>query len=130
MKLIFFSHNFRFSKERKTFDDSISTCAGVNGKLAEPKNKQINDAYATEANKVFGNGKEYWFGITDRNSEGTWKYVSSGQTVPFTNWQPGQPNQVYDDDCVYLGHSSANHVGNWFDHPPKNQHFFVCELQI
>ena len=126
------SHDFRFSKTRKNFTDSISTCAGINGKLAEPKSKQINDAYATEAHWVLGNGHTYWkdtywFGITDRNSEGIWKYVSSEQTVPFTNWEPEEPD-YNGDDCVYLGISTSDNVGRWWGEPCAYQKFFVCEL--
>ena len=107
---------------RKNFDDSISACKGVNGKLAEPKNKQINDAYATESNNVFGSGKEYWFGI--RKEGGLWKYVSNGQTIPFPNWQSGQPDN---DDCLYLGISGTNHVSNWWDRPCTSLHFLYVK---
>jgi len=112
-----------FSKMIKKFNDSISACEGVNGRLAEPKNKQINDAYATEAYKVFGNGTNYWFGI--RKNGGIWKYASDGQTVPFTNWNTDEPDS---DDCVYLGHSSSDHVGNWWDMNCISLAFFVCEI--
>ncbi|MEM9275567.1 MAG: lectin-like protein [Cyanobacteria bacterium P01_F01_bin.143] len=39
----------------------------------------------------FGDIEDFWIGINDRNTEGSFEWVS-GQPVTYTNWAPGEPN--------------------------------------
>jgi len=38
-----------------------------------------------------------WIGLTDRVTEGTWVWTS-GDPVTYTNWFPGEPNNLGDED--------------------------------
>jgi len=56
-----------------------------------------------------GSGR-VWLGLNDAKTEGTFVY-SSGQTPSYTNWEPGEPNNVNDED--YVAMYSGN--GRWVD---------------
>jgi hypothetical protein len=53
----------------------------------------INDAAEqTFINTNFdANAQYYYIGLTDQAQEGQWKWIS-GETAPYTNWYPGEPN--------------------------------------
>ena len=52
-----------------------------------------------------------WIGFTDKDQEGTWVW-SSGETVTYTNWAPGQPeNSFPEEDCAMLFFPD----GGWYD---------------
>ena len=113
----------------KNFDDAKKTCNGVNGKMFEPRSKEINDDVATEARKLIGDDRWYWLGITDKVSEGNWSYNSNGQTISFENWFSGQPATIggENENCVEAGHLSYN--GKWHDVPCSwDWLFFICEF--
>merc|ERR1712179_437530 len=50
-------------------------------------------------------GIKFWQGITDRHSEGNWVIESTGESVVFTNWNHGEPNNndwISGENCVYI----------------------------
>jgi len=53
--------------------------------------------------------QEVWLGAQDTTLEGTWKWVSGanentfwqdGQTLSYTHWKEGEPNNVNNEDCA------------------------------
>ena len=80
------------------FDDAKKMCNGVDGKLFEPKSKEVNDELAT----AVANIKEYewyWLGITKEESDGTWKY-NNGEPISFTNWAIDANTEENEGDCA------------------------------
>ena len=68
------------------------------------------------------NNNTYWTGLTDRDSEGTFVWVT-GEPVNYTNWNPGEPNNSGSDEDygVINWHfpvgSSDAVLGDWNDVP-------------
>lgn len=56
-----------------------------------------------------GSGR-IWLGLNDVATEGTFVYTS-GEPTTYTNWEPGEPNNVGDED--YVAMYSGN--GRWVD---------------
>merc|ERR1719193_2219528 len=58
----------------------------------------------------------FWIGLTDLDSEGTFKWLS-GQAVNYTNWKSGEPNnrghQGGPEDCAHIGDGGRT----WNDMP-------------
>jgi hypothetical protein len=54
-----------------------------------------------------------WIGISDQFAEGNWIDVQ-GNPVTFFNWYPGEPNNVGDEDFVYI-YNQGSAIGKWND---------------
>ncbi|MBF2085060.1 DUF4347 domain-containing protein [Thermoleptolyngbya sp. C42_A2020_037] len=71
----------------KTWEEAQAEARSRGGNLVT-----INDA-AEQAWLVqtFGGGEGFWIGLTDKDVEGQFRWVS-GEPLTYTNWQPGEPN--------------------------------------
>ena len=57
---------------------------------------------------------EYWIGLSDFASEGTWVWQNSHKHAEYTNWAPTEPNNAGawgNEDCVVL----SFHEPGWND---------------
>ncbi|KAI1887285.1 hypothetical protein AGOR_G00188670 [Albula goreensis] len=62
-----------------------------------------------------------WIGLTDRENEGTWKWVD-GTTLTTGYWRSGEPNNAGSgEDCA------AMHPEGWNDLPCSDTTCWVCE---
>lgn len=57
-----------------------------------------------------------WLGFTDVDSEAVWTWVN-GDSVTYTNWYPGEPNNFYNNEDFALFDWGAN--GSWADAGPS-----------
>ena len=77
----------------------------MNATLVEPRNQEENMNLATNFNVK----SRYWIGISDRETEGTFKYVSDASEVGFDSWRNGQPNNRWPKlDCTAFKNSQWN----------------------
>jgi hypothetical protein len=61
------------------------------------------------------NGSTAWMGASDVAVEGTWRWVTgpeNGQSLSYTNWNSGEPNNMGDED---YGQFLAGSTGLWND---------------
>ena len=71
-----------------------------------------------------------WIGLTDRDSEGTWTWVT-GEPLNYTNWYPGQPDKSCSDqegEESYVNYTAAK-TGQWNDDSSFRLNGFVCEKE-
>ena len=91
--------------DKLKFQEAIERCNSMNATLAEPMNEEENANLATN----FNNKTRYWIGISDRETEGTFKYVSDASEVEFTSWRDGQPNNKWPKlDCTAFKNGKWN----------------------
>lgn len=65
------------------------------------------------ANGLVGTPK--WIGITDKDSEGTWTWIS-GESSTYTNWSPGQPdNSTASNTTGGQDYGVIGTTGQWDD---------------
>lgn len=70
----------------------------------------INDQ--AEQEWLYGNfpsTTKYWIGLTDKDQEGNWQWIS-GENSSYTNWNWGEPNNVGDEDYAEIVEN-----GRWND---------------
>ena len=108
--------------EKLNFQDAIEKCISMNATLVEPRNQEENMNLATNVNVK----SRYWIGISDRETEGTFKYVSDASEVGFTSWRIGQPNNKWPKlDCT------AFKNGEWNTANCDTRGFpYICQMNI
>jgi len=110
---------YAVEKGNRDYDTTQTRCGeifgevfgnGVGGKIFEPASVNAVHEIVREAGAIFnalGHGDPMvWLGMTDRDSEGTWAYASSGEPTP------GGPNCHYnadDIDCTVMKVSYIPH---------------------
>jgi len=112
---------FRLSKTSGTPEDAQEMCNGVDGKMFEPKSKEVNDEVATAA--IYHSS--YWLGITKDGSDGTWRY-KNGEQITYENWSN---DVVMDGYCATAsGHPIQDYNGQWIDRPCTHWARALCEF--
>ncbi|KAJ8337083.1 hypothetical protein SKAU_G00383030 [Synaphobranchus kaupii] len=103
---------FMFVKEKRSWADSelISeaslpqmNCQKLGGNLASVHTEDDYSFLKDLVKKLDATAPSFWIGMSDCQKEGTWMW-SDGTRVDFTLWNPGEPNNVGEEDCVQ---------GNW-----------------
>ena len=111
------------SVEKLKFQAAIDQCNSMNATLAEPMNEEENTNLATNFNANI----RYWIGVSDRETEGDFKYVSDDASeVGFTSWGNGQPNEKWPKlDCT------AFKNGKWTTANCDRKEFpYICQMDI
>jgi Ca2+-binding RTX toxin-like protein len=73
---------------------------------------------------TFGGTERLWTGLTDKVTEGQFKWAS-GETSTYTNWFPGEPNNAGDEDYVGMNFGGA---GKWNDYPSTSSLRGIVEI--
>ena len=109
-----------FSSIRLNWFEAKSACSVYGGKLVEIESDAKQTA-VTDARSSAGITGEFWIGLNDLATEGSFVWASTGEPAVIANWVEGQPNNWLNQDCVMVD-------GNqWVDDPCTNTGHFVCE---
>ena len=109
------------------FDDAVEACQTDGGYLA--RIDDVNEE--TYVRQTYG---EVWIGVSDQETEGTFRniasnnatvFISPSTTVTYAHWVPGEPNDAGGhEDCVYIHGDN----GTWNDTScDDTNHAAVCE---
>ncbi|KAK0148381.1 C-type lectin domain family 4 member E [Merluccius polli] len=72
---------------------------------------------------------DYWIGLSDRDTEGTWKWVD-GTNMTSSFWAPDQPDDNRGaEDCVAI-QEIREPWGGWFDAPCAALFHWICEKVV
>ena len=122
---------YHFDKTSRTFDETQAYCEqifGPTGKIYEPKTEAEERIFYDN----YGSGKLIdscaWVGITDRETEGVYKYASSGTVVPESAlfWHKRQPTDTSgNQNCVCNGYLTIK--TSFDDYPCSTKCHIICE---
>ena len=102
--------------EGPTWEEAEANANKLGGHLVTINDEEENQWLYSN----FGGGN--WIGITDKDTEGDWKWIS-GDDVDYTNWYQGQPsNSIHlstgiDQDYGWI---HTDWLGEWDDHFASN----------
>ncbi len=107
---IYNGNNYYISNTTATPVTAFTTAAAVGGQMASVLSSAENTFIRTAANTAGFTGN-YFIGLTDAATEGTFVW-STGETVAYTNWNSGEPNNSGNEDYVHVYNSGLwNDIG-------------------
>ncbi|XP_071397702.1 C-type lectin domain family 4 member E-like isoform X2 [Centroberyx affinis] len=110
------------STEGKNWEESRQACADRQSHLMIINSKEEQDILDILNRRV-------WIGLTDREQEGTWKWVD-GTSLTIEFWFPPQPNnRDRDQDCVEFYNEDLPRRG-WNDNSCNSVNYWICERAI
>ncbi|MEO5379037.1 MAG: C-type lectin domain-containing protein [Magnetococcus sp. DMHC-6] len=120
----FNGHTYTYVDTKMTWTEAKANCESIRAHLATiTSQEEDNFVY----NFIIENGGiSSWFGASDAESEGTWKWIT-GEPWNYTNWHTssGEPNNSGDED--YLSNYS-NLIG-WNDDKYYSIASSICESE-
>ncbi|KAL7841389.1 hypothetical protein SRHO_G00250800 [Serrasalmus rhombeus] len=121
---IFFNTSLYYiSPEKKIWSESRQDCRNRDADLVIINSKEEQDF--TERQR---RGQGAWIGLTDRETEGVWKWVD-GSALTTKFWRPSEPNGAANEACVIIGEGS-DRVNNWADYPCRHTFVGICEKSV
>lgn len=126
--LYYNGHYYAVFNLHSGWEEAKAYCESLGGYLATITSQEENDAvfeYMTDQ----GYDSAY-FGYTDEETEGTWKWVN-GEKSDYTNWNPGEPNAENSKEDYAMFYYKYPE-GTWNDgdfggSTVGNDRAFICE---
>ncbi|XP_045183156.2 perlucin-like protein isoform X2 [Mercenaria mercenaria] len=119
---------YYFSPDRLTWDQAFNQCTALQSHLVEIESSEENTFLATvlKASTHRNRSCSYYIGLTDKEVEGQWKWVTSKTLVGISHWYPGEPNnhENRDEDCVCFWRAEP---GSWNDITCSSSNLYICE---
>ncbi|XP_045903624.1 hepatic lectin-like [Micropterus dolomieu] len=120
---VYFSGSFYYiSAIKKSWQESRDDCLQRGADLMIIKS--IEEQNFTRQLK-----SNLWIGLTDRETEGSWKWVD-GTPLTTSYWAEDEPNgyEIRDEDCGEIRYHKLEN--NWNDKPCNRTIFWICEMKV
>ncbi|XP_070844931.1 CD209 antigen-like protein E [Chaetodon trifascialis] len=117
-----FNNSFYYiSSTQKSWDDSRKDCENRAADLVIVNSRE-EQVFINSLNKIF------WIGLTDREDEGTWKWVDGSVLNSTGFWKEGEPSGTFaggKEDCVDT--YQYKHQRSWNDDNCAKLQYWICE---
>uniref|UniRef100_A0A3Q3BQ00 C-type lectin domain-containing protein n=1 Tax=Haplochromis burtoni TaxID=8153 RepID=A0A3Q3BQ00_HAPBU len=109
---------YQISSEQKSWEESRRDCLKKGSDLMIINSRE-------EQNFVNKFKKHLWIGLTDSETEGTWRWVDGTQMSSTSYWNSGEPNGGRNENCGEI--KTYNSENSWNDESCSNAKFWICE---
>ncbi|XP_047671732.1 CD209 antigen-like protein E [Tachysurus fulvidraco] len=123
----FFNKSFYYiSTVKRSWEETRQGCIKRGADLVI-----INSTEEQDFISEYSNGTQAWIGLTDTDTEGTFKWVD-GSPLTTKFWWNGEPNDYeQSEDCVITGYTKAKfNISTWNDYPCNHLVVGICEMKI
>lgn len=104
---------------------AFEICRAEGKQLLTIHNDEENGQIAAIAEK-YQVRPAFWLGANDLGQEGNFVYTFSGQKVAFARFNPGQPDNANEEDCLEISYR-FNNGPKWNDIPCLDKNPYFCE---
>jgi hypothetical protein len=112
---------YKVFQENQTWTYANTECKKYGGELVSfTDNSERSWVYNN-----FGYG-EWWIGLNDITSEGTWKWTD-GTPYSYTYWYSSRPDGGTGENCVVFFRNNWVGGGYWDDRPCTDARYYMCE---
>ncbi|KAK3522926.1 hypothetical protein QTP86_009722 [Hemibagrus guttatus] len=118
----FNSRIYYISTEPQDWTESRQDCIKRGADLVIINNKEEQEFITKQLGSSWA-----WIGLSDRDTEGMWKWVD-GTKLTTEYWNKGEPNNVGDEDCAEI--SGNPEKKGWNDYSCFNKKIWICEKSI
>ncbi|XP_060771615.1 C-type lectin domain family 4 member M-like [Neoarius graeffei] len=120
----YFSSSFYYiSQIKKSWTESRQDCRERGADLVIIKSREEQEFILN----FLGSSRRAWIGLSDRDTEGEWKWVD-GTPLTTVYWLDGEPNNAGDEDCAENLYSSDKK--GWNDLPCSQNQLWICEKRV
>ncbi|XP_027030146.2 CD209 antigen-like protein E [Tachysurus fulvidraco] len=113
-----FGSSLYYFGDLKNWTESRQDCIERGADLVIINSKEKQDFIIKELQ-----GSRKWIGLSDREEEGTWKWVD-GTLLTNGHWSYSQPDNKGNEDCVEIGYLERH---TWNDRPCFEKQGWICE---
>ena len=126
--LYYNGHYYAVFNLHSGWNEAKAYCESLGGYLATITSQEENDAvFAYILDQGYDSA---YFGLTDEETEGTWKWVTS-EKMDYTNWHPGEPNSENEHEdygmFYYKFPDGTWNDGDFGGSTVGNDRAFLCE---
>ena len=131
-------HYYSLYNESLTWTEAEAICVSMGGHLVSINSAE--EQKLIEEILPFGIMNLYWIGATDKDSEGVWKWVDTGEVfwqgqsngsgTGYSNWNSGEPNDnESEEDYAHIYNNNVS-FGKWNDITgvATSPTGFICEV--
>uniref|UniRef100_A0A3P8ZZ86 C-type lectin domain-containing protein n=1 Tax=Esox lucius TaxID=8010 RepID=A0A3P8ZZ86_ESOLU len=120
---VFGNSNYYVSMEQNTWEYANQDCLKRGAQLVIINNQE-------EQRFLIALNIQTWIGLSDRETEGTWRWVD-GTNLTTAYWGRGEPNNLGEgEDCAVIYHDFTDPVKKWNDTPCTRKRNWICEKVI
>uniref|UniRef100_A0A3Q1HJU7 C-type lectin domain-containing protein n=1 Tax=Anabas testudineus TaxID=64144 RepID=A0A3Q1HJU7_ANATE len=81
-----------------------------------------------EQDFIRGWKKRTWIGLTDKQTEGKWRWVDGTVLTTPSFWAESEPNNEGDEDCAEIRHYDSQN--SWNDASCNIRKYWICEITL
>ncbi|TRY92196.1 hypothetical protein DNTS_006475, partial [Danionella cerebrum] len=122
--IYFQSSLYYMRNETKTWEASSRSCKESGADLIIINSEQEQDFLMN-----ITRNEEFWIGLTDREVEGTWKWVN-GDTMTTKFWATDEPNGGHNENCAVTYMKIHPDLIGWLDISCNKQYKWICEKKL
>ncbi|KAI8513759.1 carbohydrate binding [Branchiostoma belcheri] len=113
-----------FPQTKPDYSWAMKACQAEGGRLAMPKDAATN-AFLVQLKNAVQNNAAFYIGLSDQNAEGQWRFADGTALGFYNNWNPGEPNNVRNEDCATL---LPGYGGKWNDLSCSSNLRYICQV--
>lgn len=116
-------HCYIFHKNTVSWEAAVMFCKATHSDLVAIETA-AEEEFITNNTQVKGI-KDLWLGGTDRHNVSDWRWISTGLSLTFTNWNDNQPDNPEGNERCLASHERHNY--KWNNYGCNFLLSFICE---